>query len=280
MSEKTKIIEENWDYLVVLDACRFDYFRSIYKDFLTGHLKKVVSTGTETREWLRNTFTSYYDDIVYVSANPYVNSYGFSFEGFKATDHFRKIIDVWDRSWDEDWGTVLPHKVNKATLQINENFSSKRLIIHYMQPHAPYLCLDKDLMGIGKKDETDKETDKGKSFLKNKTKNIFNVFYSRFEKLFGRGSAWKIRETLNLPPIGPIDATLREVGLKGLKKAYRKNLTIVMKSVKELCGEFTGKIIITSDHGELLGENNDFGHRSGSSSPFLLEVPHLKLKER
>ncbi len=30
------IIEEDWDNLIILDACRYDFFERVYKDYLAG----------------------------------------------------------------------------------------------------------------------------------------------------------------------------------------------------------------------------------------------------
>jgi hypothetical protein len=36
--------------------------------------------------------------------------------------------------------------------------------------------------------------------------------------------------------------------------------------------------VVTSDHGEFLGENGNFDHHPGSKNPLLLEVPWLKVE--
>ena len=63
-----------------------------------------------------------------------------------------------------------------------------------------------------------------------------------------------------------------------LKEAYEENLRFVLKYVKEIV-EFipSGKIVITSDHGELLGEEGKYGHPGNFRHPKLLEVPWLEI---
>ena len=47
MKNQQKLIErENWDYLIILDACRFDYFVDEYPNFLDGKLFKAVSPAS------------------------------------------------------------------------------------------------------------------------------------------------------------------------------------------------------------------------------------------
>ena len=54
---KVKVMEEEWDYLIVLDACRYDYFEQMYREFFNaGVLLKKISLGSGTSDWLRNNF--------------------------------------------------------------------------------------------------------------------------------------------------------------------------------------------------------------------------------
>lgn len=56
-------------------------------------------------------------------------------------------------------------------------------------------------------------------------------------------------------------------------KCYRNNLRNVMNDVDELLEVLDGKTLITSDHGEFLGENNLYGHYYDNKSKALREVP-------
>jgi len=104
-----KIWGSNWKYLIVLDACRYDYFEKVYKDYSiirTGKLEKVYSPDSTTIEWFERIFEGRkVDDIVCVSANPYINSKGIPHEGFNPkliVSRFYKVIDIWDWGWDEN----------------------------------------------------------------------------------------------------------------------------------------------------------------------------------
>ena len=118
-AKATKVMEEDWDTLIILDACRYDFFEKVYTDYLlSGKLEKRISQGSGTVEWLKNNFPAKYA-VTYISANPFVNSYGLSLgrlhehckSSWKATEHFSKIIDVWDFGWDEKLCTVPPTEV-------------------------------------------------------------------------------------------------------------------------------------------------------------------------
>jgi len=46
------VMDEEWDFLIILDACRYDYFKEIYKNYLDGgNSMKAISPAIETIEW-------------------------------------------------------------------------------------------------------------------------------------------------------------------------------------------------------------------------------------
>lgn len=141
LSEQTPLIHsENWDILVILDACRYDYFVEEVNGVLEGRLEEVWSDGTNTFDWLRNTFPGHYG-FTYVSGNPVIHSartnslfFAEKYRGYRPREHFGKIVDVWKSGWDEELGATLPGKVTEAVLK-----EGGRIIAHYLQPHAPYI---------------------------------------------------------------------------------------------------------------------------------------------
>ena len=260
------VMEEDWDLLIVLDACRYDYFSEMYRDFFIGKLEKRVSPGCSTVEWLKRSFTSFYEDIIYISGNPYVNS-KVKIAGFDAKKHFYKVIDVWDFGWDWGIGTVPPAEINRATLRYYLKYPGKRFIIHYMQPHAPYLSTRFRLVGYHKSDPKDGSVLSGVASYRKvdrRIESIINVIGTLLSKLGMVESAWELRDKIGLPPISPMDVVRRKYGKNGLIEAYKENLRIVLNYVAKLCEKFPRKkIIITSDHGELLGEEGAYEHPNG-----------------
>lgn len=47
-SQKKLIEEIDWKYLIILDACRHDYFEKVYSNFFSGELRKVRSADCAT----------------------------------------------------------------------------------------------------------------------------------------------------------------------------------------------------------------------------------------
>jgi hypothetical protein len=277
-----KVMEENWDYLLILDACRYDYFKDVYKKYFSGEFKKGISLGSTTSEWLEKSFPDNYQNIIYISGNPIINS-SLKIEGFDAKNHFYKIVDVWNFGWDEKLSTVIPDKINETTLNYILKFHDKKFIVHYLQPHEPYISekySDEILLELFRS-QNGLQWDQG---IWARQRSPFEKFLRLlFVKTRLMKNTWKIREMLNLPPLQPMEAVKRIYGTDGLKDAYKENLEIILHHVAELCkkillDEPSKRIIITSDHGEFLGEKGNFCHRRGSKDSILLEVPFLKVK--
>lgn len=274
---KAGIMAESWDHLIVLDACRYDYFERHYREFLNGKLDKRHSVGTSTLEWRDRSFPDRYDDVVYVSSNPYIASTS-RVKGFVGGDHFAAVYDVWKTGWDQQLGTVPPEAVNRAAIGALMKHGNMRLIVHYLQPHAPYLSLS---MGNAGFPSPDPDAD---SILRG-TKSQDNAFKLWLLKLLtplatksgfgGANPTWKLRQLLRMAPASPMDAVRRYFGIEVLREAYAENLKIVLKKVSTLMRYLSGRIVVTSDHGELLGEGGCFSHFSGSTNPLLLEIPWL-----
>ena len=94
----------------------------------------------------------------------------------------------------------------------------------------------------------------------------------------GNRPDWRLRPWLGLGPASPMDAVRRTHGNAGLREAYRRNLVFVLTHVRPLVDCLTGRIVITADHGELLGEDGCYSHWSGSDHPLLREVPRLVIE--
>ncbi len=272
------IMEESWDFLIVLDACRYDYFERVFGDFLKGgQLSCRKSVGSCTEEWRKRSFPGYYADVVYVSSNPYINSLK-SVLGFHGGEHFYRVIDVWQTRWDESRGTVLPEMVTREALGALARHPGKRMIVHYLQPHAPYLGFGSDCAGFPQPD-VGKEVVLMGTVLGEQSKGFRKKIYEKLCSwikhgcLLGNHPEWFMAEFLQLPPLSPMDAVRRKYGPEGLRRAYQENLEIVLKHVSQLLEYLKGKVVITSDHGEFLGEGRFYSHGLDSDDPCLRHIP-------
>lgn len=237
LSQRELIHRFDWSLLVVLDACRYDVFREV--NWIKGVLRKVRSEGSSTVEWVSKTFPEKYD-IVYVSANPYIATVKTRIHSYHAVEHFYKVIDVWDFGWDENLQTVPPWNMVKPVLEARKH--GKKIVAHFIQPHPPPLK--------------------------------FETFES-----------WALARHQNLGTLGKKKLrrfpTLREAikihGKEKVFQAYKENLKLALIEVEKLIKTFTGKIIVTSDHGESFGENGVYSHPPFKHIPVLVEVPWLEV---
>ena len=53
-SDGINIFHEDWDNLIILDACRYDYFKQL--NDMDGELEYRISRGSQSREFMRGNF--------------------------------------------------------------------------------------------------------------------------------------------------------------------------------------------------------------------------------
>lgn len=284
------VLEEDWDYLIVLDACRYDFFEKVYSDYLDGNLEKRKSVASSTPEWASKVFTGEHD-ITYFSSNPFINDAGLPLNeiewgsscGYEwnATEHISNIIDVWHEGWDDELGTVTPEKMNEVVRDhMDEAKDAERTIIHYMQPHAPYIT-----KGKGRKVEQIRKSFKeakedGKQEEDGVIASIGDKVRPKFESLVEDSSlAMKLGMWLELNP-----SSLLSLGRNGtretLEEYYEDNLRLALEEVEELVEELDGKVVVTSDHGEAFGEQGVWEHHIETHIPALVEVPWLEVEKK
>ncbi len=219
----------NWKYLIILDGCRFDYFKSLWE---YNRVYKVNSPASSTLSWLQIVFPDYYDYVIY-SCNPFIGNKIHKKRRYNAIEHFKQIISLWDGHWNKEFSTVLPKTVYEYSIE----HAIPKSIIWFLQPHSPYIDLD-----IGK------------------TSNDF--------------MNWS-------PEKDPIDWSVlngdSRYSLEQIKELYENNLKYVIPYVYKLICFLEKPIIITSDHGESLGENGIIGHPN-IKSKVLREVPMVIIR--
>jgi hypothetical protein len=273
--KEKNLLDEDWKVLIVLDACRYDYFEKTYQKYFTnGQLKKAVSPATSTVEWLSKTFNDSYD-LTYISGNPYINSktdvsdeFG---NTFKASDRFSKIFDVWKFGWNDNLNSVPPSEISKTFL---ENNGSGRFILHYVQPHVPYISnkYAKYLNNEGQQQHIVRTGKAKESPLKPLKKIIRKILLT----IADDGFIWRLKKFRG--NFTQASLIFLEEGWPGLRQAYQENLEMVLEDIAKLVDKAEGNILITADHGELLGEYGRFGHPEKPRKPENTEVPWFTIK--
>lgn len=232
------VMEADWDNLVVLDACRADLFEEVVDRGQFDEYQRVTSQASMTAEWAEKNFSGgHFGNTVYITANPYVSEI--------AGNCFHDVVNVWETAFDEELGTVRPEPVREAAMQAKENYPNKRLIIHFMQPHYPFIGYPSLTY-----DSWSPEQIQGKESAERN----------------GPHSVWQALE------LGLVDH-------KTVWDGYADNLRAVIPSLEVLLETIDGRSIITSDHGNLVGERlwplpmRFYGHPRGIRTKELVNVP-------
>lgn len=237
-----QLLDEPWSTLIVLDACRVDLFRDVEEAKSFGELETVRSVASSTPEWLKRTFGSSHGDTVYVAGNPMVTRH--------KSGSFHDLLEPWRHGYDPEESVIKPEAVTDAALDAHQRFPDKRLIVHYMQPHYPfighpelnYANYDFDDVGL---DSTDRS----------------------------QGSVSSVWEALRR---GMVDK-------KSVWEGYRDNLRAVIPEVQKLVSNIDDQTIITSDHGNVLGERSwpvplpTYGHPDNLRLSPLIDVPLVRI---
>lgn len=202
----TNIMDEEWDTLVLLDACRYDDFESVC-DF-SGELNNRMSKGVDSPTFIKKNFLrNEFKDTVYVTANPHTHMI--------EENTFHEIDATPIESWDSTMECVMPEVVTKSAIEAHNSHEDKRVIVHYMQPHDP---------PIG----------------------------PTGRKLLSENDISGMRSGVDERYIGALKEGV--ISRDDAKKAYKETLDIVLQEVRTLVESIDGKVVISSDHGEMFGE--------------------------
>jgi len=237
-------MEEDWDNLIILDACRYDQFERI--NMIPGTLEPRTSLGSGTPEFLAKTFaSSTFKDTVIVTANPQYRTERFDFD-----DTFHNIIDVWRSSWNDEYGTVLPGPMADAVMKACREYPNKRLIAHFMQPHYPFIGDSAEEIGV------------------------HAGFTKTYHGAQGQQCTTDSRTVWEL-------LQNNELSEEVVWRAYDENLEIALNHVEALLEEFEERTVISSDHGNLFGERPlpmvgpMYGHPTNIYHDAVRKVPWL-----
>ena len=283
--EGHRFLESDWDYCVVLDACRYDVFAECYAEYVDGTLEKRWSAGSSTPEWAARTFTGDHD-VAYFSGNPFINSLGIPLSELRwgascdyewaAADHVREVVDVWKHGWDDDLGTVPPGSI-EASFRERRGLvgRAERTVLHYMQPHAPYLTC-----GGGRKlrrirGAVDRQAVSDGGDAAGLLSGLGDAIRPRIERALERSEfAMKAGLWLELDP-----GSLWRDGVRGTAMTdYEEYLRIALEAVADVLAELDGRVVITADHGEAFGEGGVWEHHVETHIRPLMEVPWLEVE--
>jgi len=173
----TNVLERNWDVCIILDTCRVDALKTVADEytFING-VDNILSVGGSSAEWMVHTFDRRWSEVLsdtaYLTSNAWAKriiddqldpNQGFSHDDLSRlrrfgdwnlveSDQIGLLEHVWSYVSREDKiseqhglsdrlvaGGTLPRYVTDRGIDIVRNHDYDRVILHYTQPHRPYL---------------------------------------------------------------------------------------------------------------------------------------------
>jgi len=168
-------------------------------------------------------------ETIYVSANPFTRS-------FCDSESFKILDEVWEYAWDNEYGTVLPRPVTDRAIYHSRTTDYDRMVVHYLQPHVPFL-VDESVAIKKRTFDPDKKSP--------------DDDWDRVTK-------------------GQLE---RDIAIEWYRETLRKALDEVSLLLSNLDA---ADVVITADHGEAFGEWGIYGHPGGVALPCLTEVPWVE----
>jgi hypothetical protein len=223
------IFDENWDACIILDACRYDLFRSTARKHTVWHdfdtVERAWSLASTTQQWAPRTFNRTPEKILkntaYVTSNANIECS--SSVELGAIDHVWQYASKPNKKVDSSTVT------NRAASYIQSD-EFEQVVIHYALPHAPFPHC------IGKYDSQPSE----------EPGSTQTVWKGLRDGRFGQEEIWK---------------------------DYQLALKRGLGEVKRVINHVNGRILVTSDHGNLLGEWGFYGHPHSMLLPSVRRVP-------
>lgn len=229
----------DWDVLVILDACRFDLMQEVAVEYdWLPKVRRHYSPASMSPQWLEQmTRPKYLDEMAETAL---ISANPFTRENFVRADEWSGLDDVWRYAWDDTHGTVLPRDVTDATIRQHRSQNHGRLIAWYLQPHIPFVGSD-----------WSEGFDSTEIFGRDGGEDMDRGMWDRFDD--------------------------GAISFEELWQGYRENLKFVLDDVRLLLENVDGRVVISSDHGNAIGEWGIVGHPRYSVVPALRRVPWIEL---
>ncbi|WP_176451466.1 hypothetical protein [Halorubrum sp. Eb13] len=167
----TNVFSCDWDVLILLDTCRVDALREVAPEYdFISNINQKRSVGGRSPEWIAKTFVEEYESTIqntaYLSANvfskqilqerhhesvpPTEVNLAYSLLGRLPTvdvsslGHFEYLYEYEPVGEEgpfghKDGGTP-PRYVTDRAIAVGRDHDFDRLILHYLQPHPPYVA--------------------------------------------------------------------------------------------------------------------------------------------
>lgn len=233
----THIFEKDWDVLCILDACRLDLMEDVAPEYdFLDNIDSIYSVGATSPMWLENTFGPMSDQTLaktaYVTGNPWSGRLNIGLDSLGIFDEY------WRTTWDDEVGYQPPRPLTDRAINVwRQRDDISRLIVHYMQPHVPFVNNPDLTREMGVTEKTPGE------------KPIWN----------------KVRDD--------------EADRDRVWAAYKENLRFVLNDIALFRQNIDAEtFVVSSDHGNAMGELGQAGHEYGTLVQSVCEVPWVEVE--
>ncbi len=233
------IYSAEWDLCIVLDACRADLFRQVAPEYPWLPDGEIVrSPASDSKRWMRATFDRAADEDL--ARTTYVCANPLLIQSDVDVTRFHRVDQPWKTMWDTDRGTIPADRVTWRTYSAwTRRTAGGCVLAHYMQPHYPFVgcsLVDSPPMTAG--------------------------------PIKAEGADRK--QVWDLLRNGEVRADL-------VWEAYANNLRYALDSVEQLLAAIDeARVLLTSDHGNGLGEWGIYGHPPWAPTPEVRLVPWVE----
>jgi hypothetical protein len=245
------VLDDDWDVLVILDACRYDMLAE--NNPFDEDVEKRISQGPNTAAWFEANFVSAPDerleDIVYVATIPNASS------KYIDPNRLAHLEEVFRYGWNDELRTTPPDVVTAAAVQLHRKYPSERLVVHYAQPHVPF---------VGHGDYRSE---------------LYMPDYVKYDGADVSADSETVKDIVAAPDVmnmynHPFRSLKKGVATEAeVWEAYRANLEYVLPYVIELQKYVSGRVCVSADHGNGMGEHGIYGHPPWGFTKPVLEIP-------
>jgi hypothetical protein len=225
------IYERDWDLLILLDCATIKMMREVKDEyeFLT-EIGELMSVGTTSPEWMRNTFiNNFYEEMkntMYITGNT-------SSEIYLEDSMFLHLEEVWKDGWEKEVGTIPAKEITDRAIFLSRRQDADRTILHYMQPHPPFV--------------TASEIEAGDVTRQHETGEGMNLRELYFKAEYTRDELW--------------DAHIENL------RYVLDSVELLLSNVS------ADRVVISADHGQAFGEKGVWGHPASAGVNQVRKVP-------
>lgn len=163
----TNIFDREWDVAIILDTCRVDALKSVADEYsFINDVGSIWSVGGSSPEWVAQTFDKDHLNLIkntiYLSANAHAQTILENKDQYKKERHinyrllkhfntinkddlqdiqylfkYERMGSCGDRGHKN--GGTPPRYVTDRAIDVGRNKEFDRLILHYFQPHSPWV---------------------------------------------------------------------------------------------------------------------------------------------